>query len=139
MTFTMPEKVDGFTLPTMKIQLAGTHMHWAGTDMNIQIDRKTAASNEPAHECLIGTPNYDFNWQRSYAYDQSFDDLPSLGPGDKLTFTCTYDNTLNNPRVVRALEEQHKNAPVDIKLGETTLDEMCLGVFVVLRPLIPGE
>jgi hypothetical protein len=49
---------------------------------------------------LVATPKYDFNWQRSYAFDQSYDDLPSLGPGDTLTMT--------------------------------------FGVFVVLRPLIPG-
>jgi hypothetical protein len=35
--------------------------------------------------------------------------------------------------VRQALQEEKLPGPVDIKLGETTLDEMCLGVIVSVR------
>ena len=38
-----------------------------------------------------------------------------------------------NRHVRKALAEQNKAAPTEIKLGEQTLDEMCLGVLVVTR------
>jgi hypothetical protein len=45
---------------------------------------------------------------------------------------CTYDNTLGNPKVVQALKEQGLSQPKDVSLGETTLDEMCLGAYEVI-------
>jgi hypothetical protein len=59
--------------------------------------------------------------------------LPTIGPGDKLRFTCTYNNTLNNPNIRKALAEKHLASPIDIKLGEQTTDEMCLGALVTVR------
>ena len=55
-----------------------------------------------------------------------------LNAGDKLKLKCTYDNSMDNPYVVRALHEQKLTAPIDVHLGETTLDEMCLGAFTFL-------
>jgi len=49
---------------------------------------------------------------------------------------CTYDNTLDNPDVRRALAEQGLDEPIDVHLGEEALDEMCLGLFGILVP--PG-
>ncbi|WP_437603865.1 hypothetical protein [Sorangium sp. So ce590] len=42
---------------------------------------------------------------------------------------CLYDNTMDNPFVRRALQEEHLTAPRDIVLGESSLDEMCIGLF----------
>jgi hypothetical protein len=39
---------------------------------------------------------------------------------------CAYDNTLNNPGVIRALAEVGLDQPVDVSQGEGTLNEMCL-------------
>jgi hypothetical protein len=112
-------------------------MHWAGVDMRIEVERKPTASapqsDRPAKECLLGTPKYDFNWQRGYAYDAPIDALPVVGPGDKLRFTCTYDNTIGNPHIARAMSELRMTTPPAIHLGEETLDEMCLGVIVTVR------
>ena len=52
--------------------------------------------------------------------------------GDKLKIKCTYDNTMQNPLLAESLHERQMNAPVDVKLGETTLDEMCLGGFALV-------
>jgi len=126
MEFTIPEVLDGFVLPPVSIRTVGAHMHWAGADMKIEIERKTPREGQPAKECLLGTPKYDFNWQRGYDYDEPTEKLPEAGPGDKLRFTCTYDNTTANKHVRKALAEMQMASPAEIKLGEQTLDEMCL-------------
>lgn len=133
MEVVLPEMISGFPLPTLSIAAAGTHMHWAGVDMKVEIERKNPTPEQPAKECLVGTPKYDFNWQRGYAFDEPAEKLPTAAAGDKLRFTCKYDNTMGNKHVRKALAEQQKAAPTEIKLGEQTLDEMCLGVLVVTR------
>lgn len=134
MEVVIPEQVNGGTLPAQRILSVGAHMHWAGVDMKIEIERKAAEAGQPAKECLLGTPKYDFNWQRGYAYDSAFDALPLVSPGDKLRFTCTYDNTTENRFVRQAMSELRLSSPPEIRLGESTLDEMCLGVLLTVRP-----
>jgi len=133
MEVVLPETIQGFPLPTLSIAAVGTHMHWAGVDMKVEIERKNPTPEQPAKECLVGTPKYDFNWQRGYSYDEPAEKLPTAAAGDLLRFTCKYDNTMGNKHVRKALAEQQKAAPTEIKLGEQTLDEMCLGVLVVTR------
>jgi len=141
MILTMPETVKvgdaSFPIPQLRIAAMGAHMHWAGVDMKIDIERKDPAANG-ANECLLSTPKYDFNWQRGYSYDETYANLPTLNGGDKVHFTCTYNNTMQNRHVAKAMSEstppQSKTLP--IVLGETTGEEMCLGVMVTLRPYI---
>ena len=114
------------------IFLSGTHMHYVGTDMGIWVERAEPDEGEPASECLVETPNWDFNWQRGYVYDAPVEELPRLNKGDTLRLKCTYDNSLDNPGVRQALEDAGLTEPKDVVLGEETLDEMCLGVFGIL-------
>jgi hypothetical protein len=114
--------------PELRIWAVGTHMHYVGTDMRIGITR-AAPGSEPAEECLLQTPDWDFNWQRGYLYDVPIEQAPSARPGDIVDLRCTYDNSLNNSFVVEALEQQGMMTPQDVLLGESTLEEMCLGVF----------
>jgi hypothetical protein len=127
MKFTVP-----VGLPELKIYGVASHMHYVGTGMSIQVERPAPTTADPANECLLETPRWDFNWQRSYDYDAEIDALPTVRAGDQLTFQCTYDNTMGNPFVKRALLEQKLTAPQDVTLGETTLSEMCLGVLNVI-------
>ncbi|MBX3186015.1 MAG: hypothetical protein KF819_03325 [Labilithrix sp.] len=133
MEVVVPDNIGGFPFPQASLIATGAHMHWAGVDMKIEIERKTATADQPAKECLLGTPKYDFNWQRAYAYDAPMEKLPAIGAGDKIRFSCKYDNTTNNRHVRKALAEMQQAAPTDISLGEQTLDEMCLGVLVAVR------
>lgn len=105
---------------------AASHMHYVGTDMKIDLDRAKPAASEPASECLLQTPEWDFSWQRFYPYEAKTEDLPRIRTGDVLKLRCTYDNTIQNPFVAAALDELGLPAPVDVYLGEQTLDEMCL-------------
>lgn len=105
--------------------VVGNHMHYVGTDMKLSV------THDGAEQCLVQTPNWDFNWQRGYFYEGEVQDLPAIYPGDVLEMRCTYDNSLENPFVRDALEDQGLEEPVDVTLGEETLDEMCLGIVGV--------
>ena len=123
MVFEIPED-----LPPTRVWSVGAHMHYVGTNMQIRMQ------GNGYDQCLVETPNYSFEWQRTYTYDAPFDELPIAVGGDELYMRCTYDNSMNNPYVVEALEEQGLDAPVDVVLGEETLDEICLVVFGIAVP-----
>jgi hypothetical protein len=84
------------------------------------------ATEQPARECLLSAPKYNFEWQRFYEYDVPIEELPSFTPGTVLTMECTYDNTMSNPLIAGALTRIGQDEPSDIELGDETLDEMCL-------------
>jgi hypothetical protein len=123
-------------LPPVDVRLyaTGTHMHYVGRDMRITVDRPEPSDDDPAHECLIETPNWDFNWQRAYQYDADREQLPKLHTGDVLHLRCQYDNTLQNAALARALDARGLGAPIEVKLGEDTLDEMCIGMVGLEYP-----
>lgn len=122
-------KVPPFGAPIgLPLWVVGTHMHYVGTDMLITLERGGTSS------CLVQTPEWDFNWQRGYFFDGPIGGFPKIYEDDELTMRCTYDNSLDNPHVRDALASQDLDAPVDVLLGEETLDEMCLGIFGILIP-----
>jgi hypothetical protein len=146
--FRIPSGVDDHTetmyfrippeFPELKIWSVGSHMHYVGTDMLIGLDRaEPEAGTGIEKDCLVQTPNYSFEWQRGYAYDAPLDEVPTAKPGDYMFLRCSYNNSMTNPFVVDALGEQGLDAPVDVYLGEETLDEMCLGVFGVAYSILP--
>jgi hypothetical protein len=132
MYFRMP-----VSIPELKLWSIGSHMHYVGTDMLIALDRPEPDENGVEQECLLQTPHYSFEWQRGYAFDVPLDETPTVKPGDYLYMRCTYNNSMSNSYVVDALAEQGLDAPVDVYLGEETLDEMCLGVFGVAYSIVP--
>jgi hypothetical protein len=110
--------------PTYHVWGAGTHMHYVGRDMKIEVQRAGTLD-----ECLVQTPAWDFNWQRLYYYDTPIERTPTVNAGDVISMRCTYDNSMDNVFVREALAARGETAPLDVRLGEETLDEMCLGVF----------
>jgi hypothetical protein len=117
----------------IRIWTVGTHMHYLGQDMKIDLVRPIAG-DRPASECLLQTPKWNFEWQRGYTYDAPLDKVPGIYPGDELNFRCTFDNSMNNAALRKVLGSQGKTAPIDVDLGEGTLNEMCLGVFGISVP-----
>ena len=122
----LPVDDNGVSVPLWAVY---PHMHYVGTRMEVQLERA-----DGSRECLIDAGHYDFNWQRAYAYDGGLDEVPQLRSGDTLVITCTYDNTIANPNVQRALDERGLSAPVDVSYGEDTLDEMCVLLTGVVLP-----
>lgn len=120
MVFTMPDMVNGNPTPKIWVYSASAHMHLVGVDQKVTLQR---AAGEV---CLLQTPQWDFSWQRGYAYDAPIESLPVFAPGDRLINRCTYDNSKDNADLVDALIEQKKTDPIDVGMGESTLEEMCL-------------
>lgn len=129
----MSVTLDG--LPSLQLFMVGTHMHYVGVDMQIDLTHANPVGDEPETECLLQTPRWDFDWQRFYAYDAPIGAGVEVRDGDVLKLRCEYDNTVDNPGVRRALADGGLDEPQDVYLGEETLDEMCLGMFGVVYPL----
>ncbi len=115
-------------LPPTRVWSVGAHMHYVGTGMQIRFQ------GNGYDDCMLETPNFSFEWQRLYNYDAPLLEMPLAAPGDRVYLRCEYDNSMGNPYVVEALQEQGLDEPVDVYLGEETLNEMCLGVFGVAVP-----
>jgi len=123
-------------LPEVKLLGVDPHMHMLGTHIAMTVERPAPRGSDPQTECLANG-RWNFDWQRSYFYDAPLDQLPSLRPGDVIDIACRWDNTLANPFVQRALADAGLGAPVDVVLGQGSLDEMCLeflGMVVDLPP-----
>ncbi len=130
-TMRFPIPIPGST-ERFPILSAFPHMHYVGVDLEVKILRSNPAPGEPSEECLIKVPRWNFDWQRTYQYDAELDELPTVGDGDEITIRCSYDNTVENPYVQRALQESGLEMPVEVSLGEETLDEMCLAAFGIV-------
>ena len=122
MQWTVPASMDGARLFSV-----AHHMHYVGADMKVDVLR----ADTGATDCMLQTPRWDFDWQRLYFYDAPLDALPVVRAGDTVQIRCTYDNSLNNDALMGALAEQGLSEPVDVLLGESSLEEMCLAALGV--------
>lgn len=94
------------------------HMHTLGT--SIYVDALTG----DGEMCLINVPDWDFNWQGFYVFEEPID-IPAPVT---TRLRCTYDNSAENQAPGRE--------PRDVYWGDGTYDEMCLVYFIIDRP--PG-
>jgi hypothetical protein len=131
MQVSIPAEIRGRSTSNLRLLGAAGHMHYVGVSEDIHVKR--AASGED--ECLLAIPKWDFDWQRGYQYDVPIDQLPKVTTNDTLTVRCKYDNTMSNPKMARALKESGQTTPQLVTMGESTLEEMCLGAFVFVLPL----
>ncbi len=104
------------------------HMHLLGTHISTTIERATPTATQPATECLANG-GWNFDWQRTYTYDAPIAELPQIAEGDTIDLTCTWNNSPSNPFMARMLEDAGLVAPIDLALGEETINEMCLEIF----------
>jgi hypothetical protein len=125
MRITVPPLGD---LTQVQLYSMNPHMHMIGTHISARIERPAARGTDPQNECLANG-KWNFDWQRTYIYDTTLEKLPTLRPGDVVDLKCKFDNTMANPFVQRALEDAGLIAPIDVTLGEQSLDEMCLEIM----------
>lgn len=118
----------------LKIYFAASHMHYAGVDLMVQLLNGTPQPGEDPVECLERTPTWDFNWQLGYTWNVPYDGLPTLHDGDTIKVTCVYNNSRDNRAIAKALDQQGKTEPIAIRVGEDTLDEMCLSLMGISYP-----
>jgi Copper type II ascorbate-dependent monooxygenase, N-terminal domain/Copper type II ascorbate-dependent monooxygenase, C-terminal domain len=92
------------------------HMHLRGRDIKLELNPGT-----PSAKTLLHIPNWDFHWQGNYWFKTPI----TVKPGDVLRVSCTFDNSASAQPVVN-------NKPLEpryVVWGESTTDEMCLGVL----------
>jgi Copper type II ascorbate-dependent monooxygenase, N-terminal domain/Copper type II ascorbate-dependent monooxygenase, C-terminal domain len=92
------------------------HMHLRGRDIRLELNPGT-----PSAKTLLHIPSGDFHWQGNYWFKTPL----TVKPGDVLRVSCTFDNSASAQPVVN-------NKPLEpryVVWGESTTDEMCLGVL----------
>jgi hypothetical protein len=111
-----------------RIWAVGNHMHKVGVGM------RTSLVRNAEEECLVETPAWDYDWQRLYEYDVPIAETVPVSSGDVLRVRCRYDNSMDNPQMLEALQEMGLDAPRDVVEGDGTLDEMCTaGIGIAVR------
>jgi len=105
---TQPETIYG---------VAG-HMHLRGRDIQVTLDPGTSKQ-----QTLLHIPAWDFHWQDVYYLVHPI----SVGPGDTVRVSCTFDNSKAAQPVINGKQL----APRYVVWGEGTTDEMCLGMLSV--------
>lgn len=103
----------------LRIYSASLHQHLLGSTSKLEILRGDGVGKE----CLLDIPRWDFHWQRSYGFKQG----KVLHPGDRFSVSCHWDNSAENQPVLGGV----KQTPRDVRWGEGTGDEMCLGVMYI--------
>ncbi|MEE2903011.1 MAG: hypothetical protein VYC39_11805 [Myxococcota bacterium] len=104
---------------SLLIYNAAGHMHTLGQKIRLEVERPSSGNDE----CLLEIQDWDFNWQGTYMLEKPV----RLAPEDNLRLSCTWDNSASNQIMVNGA----LRTPTDIKWGEGTTDEMCLGVALV--------
>jgi hypothetical protein len=91
-------------------------MHQRGVKATLTIDHLDGTS-----ECGLQIDDWDFHWQDSYRLKRPI----VVEPTDVLSIECHFDNSGARQPLVGGVA-----LPVsDVNWGETTQDEMCLGLF----------
>ena len=123
MQFTLPQSLAAVS---PRIYGLGAHMHLVGVKEQVTLTRAAPDAQDPADECLLSVPAWDFNWQRRYDYATDLASLPQMRGGDTMTIACEYNNTMDNAALATSILAQGMSKPGDVGLGESTLQEMCL-------------
>ncbi|HYV91683.1 MAG TPA: T9SS type A sorting domain-containing protein [Chitinophagales bacterium] len=126
------EKSLDFSVPQIDYNPSGDysllgvapHMHLIGKSWNVYM---TSPTNDTTN--LVCIPDWNFHWQLGYEFHNLIHF--HAGAGYHLGAKATYDNTSNNPN-------NPSNPPVDVTLGERTIDEMMIVFFSFLN-YQPGD
>jgi hypothetical protein len=94
---------------SLDIHSANLHMHRLGKAAEMTLTKAVGTE-----DCLIRIDDWDFNWQRSYVFDEK----KTLEAGDVLRIECEWDNPTDE----------------DVNWGDGTSDEMCLGSILMSLP-----
>ncbi len=89
------------------------HMHWLGKDFTF-----TAILPDGTRKPLIQIDHWNFNWQGTYAFEKPV----TLPKGTYFEMLAHFDNTDRNPL-------NPSKPPREVRWGEQTNDEMCIGIF----------
>ena len=97
------------------------HMHYRGKSFQMR------AQIEDKSQILLDVPNYDFNWQHIYQFQNPM----KLDNVQQLEFTATFDNSSNNPF--------NPDPSQQVTWGDQTWEEMAVGFLIVSNPRASKE
>lgn len=100
---------------------AWPHMHLLGSRFSFDVKRRDGTTVR-----LLDIPAWDFNWQGGYSFATPFE----LKTGDEIIMTCVWDNSPAN----QAFVDGRQQPPREVRWGEGSLDEMCLGGLTIVDP-----
>jgi hypothetical protein len=94
------------------LTMLGPHMHYRGYDANFKLVYPDGRTEE-----ILNVPNYQFNWQKVYDFEE-----PKFVPeGTEMVFTGTFDNSEMNPF--------NPDPSQTLTWGEQTWQEMFFGFY----------
>ncbi len=94
------------------LTMLGPHMHYRGYDANFKLIYPDGSTEE-----ILNVPNYQFNWQKVYDFEE-----PKFVPeGTQMVFTGTFDNSEMNPF--------NPDPSQTLTWGEQTWQEMFFGFY----------
>ena len=106
----------------LDIYAVGPHMHLLGTSY-----RGWLTHPGGDEECVVASDGWDFSNQGVYRLGRP----AQVRPGDTITWSCTWDNSVANPN-------QLNFPPIDVGYGLGTDDEMCFVFsYSAIVPLAP--
>ena len=94
----------------LKIHGVFPHMHVLGQAYSASITHADGSET-----CLVNG-RYDFDNQLTYQFEE--DDMPVISEGDRINFSCNWNNSLSNPDLPHS-------EPINAGYGERTDEEMC--------------
>ena len=92
------------------------HMHLRGKAAKYE-----AYYPDGSQEVLLDVPNYDFNWQTTYLYEER----KKVPAGTRVVLTTVFDNSEDNPA--------NPNPNETVRWGEPTTDEMSFGFMAYIN------
>jgi len=103
------------------------HMHLLGVSIQLEISR-----GDGEQECIVDIPDWRFDWQQFYLFEEEAQ--ISVSPGDQFILTCKYDNSAANQPIVNGVQQE----TTEVVWGEGTFDEMCMAYLMTLSPVAPA-
>jgi hypothetical protein len=100
-----------------RIHGAALHMHTLGTRASLTVARTGG------DDCALAIDRWNFHWQGTY----SLTEPKQIDPGDQVRLECHWDNSAANQPIIDGIPQP----PREVRWGEGTADEMCLGVFYI--------
>jgi peroxiredoxin len=93
------------------------HMHLLGRDMRMWVTFPDGRDQD-----LINIPDWDFFWQNTYYFETPL----TLPKGTVVKVKAHFDNSEANPH-------NPNKPPKEVKFGEGTTDEMCIGFIALTK------
>jgi len=105
------------------------HMHTLGESISMRMVDESGAEEA----CVVDLPQWDFNWQQVYQFDEA--NAVPVRAGDRLELTCRWDNSPDNQPIVNG----ERIEPRDVGWGDGTYDEMCYAPLLIRAPYWAGS